>query len=49
MMAKIWGLLIPLALSTAFPILYYYKGKPKDLVVSIAGIAIYGFIFYFNL
>ena len=47
-MSKLVGLLIPLVLTTVFPVLYYLKGKPKDLVVSIVGLAIFGFIFFFN-
>jgi len=45
---KLVGLLIPLALGTVFPILYYLKGKPKDVVVGIVGLAAFGLTFFFN-
>ncbi len=45
---KLVGLLIPLALGTIFPILYYLKGKPKDVVVGIVGLFAFGLTFLFN-
>ena len=45
---KLVGLLIPLALGTVFPILYYLKGKPKDIVVGLVGLAAFGLTFFFN-
>lgn len=45
---KLIGLLLPLALSTVFPILYYTKGKPKDVVVGIVGLAAFALTFFFN-
>ena len=45
---KLVGLLIPLALGTIFPILYYLKGKPKDVVVGIVGLVASGLTFLFN-
>ncbi|MEZ4509644.1 MAG: hypothetical protein R2912_06210 [Eubacteriales bacterium] len=46
---KLPGLLLPFALSSVFPILYYLKGKPKDIVVGLVGIAASGLTFLFNL
>ena len=48
-MPKLVGLLIPLALSTIFPLLYYSKGKSKDVVVSVVGLIAFGLTFIFNL
>ena len=48
-MPKLVGLLIPLALSTIFPLLYYSKGKSKDVVVSVVGLIAFGLTFLFNL
>ena len=48
-MPKLVGLLIPLALSTIFPLLYYSKGKSKDVVVSVVGLIACGLTFIFNL
>ena len=45
---KLVGLLIPLALGTIFPILYYLKGNPKDVVVGIVGLVASGLTFLFN-
>ncbi len=45
---KTVGLLIPLAICTIFALLYYQLGKPKDLVVALVGLAVYGFTFLFN-
>lgn len=48
-MPKLVGLLIPLALSTIFPLLYYSKGKSKDVVVGVVGLVAFGLTFIFNL
>ncbi len=50
-LAKPLGLLIPLAISVIFSVLYMKNDtKPnKHLAISIVGIAIYGFIFIMNL
>ena len=48
-MPKLVGLLIPLALSTIFPLFYYSKGKSKDVVVSVVGLIAFGLTFIFNL
>lgn len=50
--AKPLGLLIPLAISVIFSLLYIKSGdgeRNKHLIVSLVGIAIYGFIFIVNL
>lgn len=48
-MPKLIGLLIPLALSTVFGILYSKKGGTKSLIVALVGICMAALTFAFNL
>ncbi len=49
-MSKYLGLMIPFAISVVFAVLYYIKaGRVKDLVMSLVGMVLFGFTFYFNL
>ena len=47
-MPKLIGLLIPLALSGVFAVLYYKNGTGKSLLVSLIGLAAFGLTFFFN-
>ena len=48
-MPKLIGLLIPLALSTVFAILYSKKSGTKNLIVALVGIVATALTFAFNL
>ena len=48
-MPKLIGLLIPLALSTVFGILYSRKSGTKNLIVALVGIVATALTFAFNL
>lgn len=48
-MPKLIGLLIPLALSAVFGILYSKKGGTKSLIVALVGIGMAALTFAFNL
>ena len=48
-MPKIFGLLLPLALSGIFSILYYKNENSRNLIVALVGLALYAFTFAFNL
>lgn len=45
---KLVGLLIPLALTVLFAVLYYKNGTTKSLLVSLIGLAAFGLTFFFN-
>jgi hypothetical protein len=45
---KLVGLLIPLALSVLFAVLYYKNGTTKSLLVSLIGLVAFGLTFFFN-
>ena len=48
-MPKLIGLLIPLALSTVFAILYSKKSGTKNLIIALVGIGMAALTFAFNL
>lgn len=45
---KLIGLLIPLALSAVFAVLYYIDGKGNNLLVAVVGLLAFGLTFFFN-
>ena len=45
---KLFGLLIPLALSTVFAVFYYKSGQGKNLLVGLIGLVAFGLTFFFN-
>jgi len=45
---KLAGLLIPLALSVGFAVLYYKNGTTKSIVVALIGLVAFGLTFFFN-
>lgn len=45
---KLIGLLIPLALSAVFAVLYYKDGKGNNLLVAVVGLLAFGLTFFFN-
>lgn len=45
---KLIGLLLPLALTGVFAVLYYRNGTLKSLLVSILGLALFGLTFFMN-
>lgn len=48
-MSKYLGLMISFAISVVFAVLFYIKnGRVKDLVMSLIGLVLFGFTFYFN-
>lgn len=48
-MPKLIGLLIPLAISVVFAVMYRAgDGKLKHLLIALVGLAMFGFTFFFN-
>ena len=45
---KLFGLLIPLALSAVFAVFYYKGGQGKNLLVALIGLVAFGLTFFFN-
>jgi hypothetical protein len=45
---KLIGLLIPLALSAVFAVLYYKGNKGNNLLVAVIGLLTFGLTFFFN-
>jgi hypothetical protein len=45
---KLIGLLIPLALSAVFAVLYYKGNKGNNLLVAVIGLLAFGLTFFFN-
>ena len=45
---KLIGLLIPLAISGLFAVLYYKNGTTKSLIVALIGLVAFGLTFFFN-
>jgi cytochrome bd-type quinol oxidase subunit 2 len=47
-MPKMLGLAIPSVLCILFAVLFYRKGKSKDLAIAILGLVLFGLAFFVN-